>query len=102
MAITRGGITSFKRRFSPPHTQFPKQRRSRMASSSMAATAPAKGIGFDYLSPLSFSPTIFGFVKRLGLQTVAKELGNVPWYSVGNLSCMNQVWLDQGLRVVVL
>jgi len=68
----------------------------------MAMTAPVKGIGFDYLSPLSISPTIFGFVKRLGLRIVGKELGNVPWYLVGNWSCMNQVWLAQGLRVVEL
>jgi len=33
---------------------------------------------------------------------ITKELGNVPWYSVGNWSCRNPVWLDQGLRVVAL
>ena len=73
-----------------------------LPSPSMAATAPVKGLGFDSLSLLSISPTIFGVVKRLGLRTVGKKLGNVPWYLVGNWSCMNQVWLDQGLMVVVL
>jgi len=48
-----------------------------LPSPSSAATAPARGMGFDSL-PLSISPTIFGFLKTLALQIVGKDLGNVP------------------------
>jgi len=45
---------------------------------SSAATAPAIGMGFDSLPPLSICPTIFGFLKRLDLRTIEKDLGDVP------------------------